>query len=115
MLYISPFQYFRGRERKFPELEKGGRLNPDERRVGSEDVAVSKSRGIDLCPNRIGPYFGPKHLLNNGSGQIAANLYRATAQARFPLRKQRSVTRKQRSVRVLARVLKLCLRFFSMI
>lgn len=32
-------------------------------------------------------------------------LYRATAQTRFPLRRQRSVTKKQRSMRVLARVL----------
>ena len=51
---------------KQPRAAEGSRrLSPYERRVGSEDVAVSKSRGIDLCPNRIGPYFGPKHLLNN--------------------------------------------------
>ena len=46
-------------------------------------------------------------LQNSGSGQIAPDLYRATAQVRFP-RIQGSVTRKQRSMRVL----KLYLRIF---
>ena len=40
-------------------------------------------------------------------------LYRVTAQTRFPLRRQRSVTKKQRSMRVLARVLKEFLPVFS--